>query len=52
LLRNIVGDVFTIKTSDVLSRKELKTSMMPTGMANALSYDEFAWLITFLSERK
>jgi putative heme-binding domain-containing protein len=52
VLRNIVGDVFTIKTSDVLSRKELKTSMMPTGMANALSYDEFASLVTFLSERK
>jgi putative heme-binding domain-containing protein len=52
VMRNITGDVFTIKTADVISRKELKTSMMPTGLANALSYDEFASLITFLSQQK
>jgi putative heme-binding domain-containing protein len=52
VMRNITGDVFTIKTADILSRKELKTSMMPTGLANALSYDEFASLITFLSQQK
>ncbi|MDN3581422.1 DUF7133 domain-containing protein [Mucilaginibacter flavus] len=52
VLRNIAGDVFTIKASDVISRKELKTSMMPTGMANALSYDDFASLVTFLSQQK
>jgi putative heme-binding domain-containing protein len=52
VMRNIVGDVFTVKVSDILTRKELKTSMMPTGLANALSYDEFASLITFLSQQK
>ncbi|AMR31081.1 heme-binding protein [Mucilaginibacter sp. PAMC 26640] len=52
VMRNISGDVFTIKTSDIVSRKELKTSMMPTGMASALSYDEFASLVTFLSQQK
>jgi putative heme-binding domain-containing protein len=52
VMRNIAGDVFTIRTSDVLSRKEMKTSMMPTGLANALSYDEFASLVTFLSQQK
>lgn len=52
VMRNIVGDVFTIKASDVISRKEMKTSMMPTGLANALSYDEFASLVTFLSQQK
>ncbi|TSD66713.1 c-type cytochrome [Inquilinus sp. KBS0705] len=52
VMRNIVGDVFTIKASDIVSRKELKTSMMPTGLANALSYDEFASLVTFLSQQK
>lgn len=52
VMRNITGDVFTIKAADVISRKELKTSMMPTGLANALSYDEFASLITFLSQQK
>lgn len=52
VLRDIAGQVYTIKTSDILSRKELETSMMPTGLANALSYEEFASLITYLSERK
>lgn len=52
VMRDIGGNVFTVKASDILSRKELKTSMMPTGMANALSYDEFASLVTFLSQQK
>jgi putative heme-binding domain-containing protein len=52
VMRNIAGEVFTINTADILSRKELKTSMMPTGLANALSYDEFASLVTFLSQQK
>ncbi|GAA4435288.1 hypothetical protein GCM10023188_27180 [Pontibacter saemangeumensis] len=52
VLRNIAGQVFTIKTADIVSRKELETSMMPAGLANSLSYEEFASLITFLSEQK
>jgi putative heme-binding domain-containing protein len=52
VVRDIAGNVYTIKASDVVSRKELKTSMMPTGLANALSYDEFASLVTFLSQQK
>lgn len=52
IMRNITGDVYTVKTSDILSRKEMETSMMPTGLANALSYDELASLVTFLSNNK
>lgn len=52
VMRDITGQVYTIKKADVLSRKELDSSMMPTGLANALSYDEFASLITFLSQQK
>ncbi|GAB3916033.1 DUF7133 domain-containing protein [Larkinella terrae] len=52
VLRDITGQVYTIKASDIVSRKELETSMMPTGLANALSYEEFASLITFLSQQK
>ncbi len=52
VLRNIAGEVFTIKTADILSRKELENSMMPEGLANALSYEEFASLLTFLSQQK
>lgn len=51
-LRDISGQVTNIKTSDIIKRKELETSMMPTGLANALSYEDFASLITFLSEQK
>ena len=52
VMRNIAGQIFTIKTGDILTRKELETSMMPPGLANALSYEDFASLITFLSQQK
>lgn len=52
MLRDIAGKVHTINTKDIQSRKELPTSMMPTGLANALSYEEFASLITWLSQQK
>ncbi len=52
VLRNIAGEVFTIKSSDILTRKEMDQSMMPAGLANALSYDELASLVTFLSQQK
>lgn len=52
VLRDITGQVTTIKTADIISRKELETSMMPAGLVNALSYEEFASLLTFLSQQK
>ncbi|RZM26621.1 MAG: c-type cytochrome [Pedobacter sp.] len=52
VLRNIAGEVFTIKASDILTRKEMDQSMMPAGLANSLSYDELASLVTFLSQQK
>jgi putative heme-binding domain-containing protein len=52
ILRDITGQTTTIRTADISSRKEMETSMMPTGLANELSYEEFASLITFLSEQK
>jgi putative heme-binding domain-containing protein len=52
VLRDIAGQVYTVKASDILSRKEMETSMMPTGLVNALSYEEFASLLTFLSQQK
>lgn len=51
-LRNIAGEVFTINTSDILSRKEMEMSMMPAGLANSLSVEEFASLVTYLSQQK
>ncbi|WP_429774010.1 DUF7133 domain-containing protein [Agaribacillus aureus] len=52
VIRNIAGQVFTIKAEDISERKELETSMMPAGLVNSLSYHEFASLLTFLSEQK
>ncbi|MEO8413085.1 MAG: c-type cytochrome [Ginsengibacter sp.] len=52
VLRDISGKVYTVLTRNIKKREELKNSMMPTGMANALSYEEFASLITFLSQQK
>ncbi|MBJ6367617.1 DUF7133 domain-containing protein [Snuella sedimenti] len=52
VMRNIAGQEFTIKTSDIASRDELETSMMPAGLANALSFEEFASLVTYLSKQK
>lgn len=52
VMRDIAGEVYTVNAADILSRKEMKTSMMPTGLANALSYDEFASLVSFLAQQK
>jgi len=52
VMRDITGQVTTIKVKDIVSRQEMETSMMPSGLANALSYEELASLITFLSEQK
>ena len=51
-MRDITGEVYTVNAADILSRKEMKTSMMPTGLANALSYEEFASLVSFLEKQK
>ena len=51
-MRNITGAEFVIKTKDIISRKEFETSMMPPGLANSLSFEEFASLITYLSLQK
>ncbi|TDE15365.1 DUF7133 domain-containing protein [Dyadobacter psychrotolerans] len=52
VMRDITGQVSTIRVKDIVSRQEMETSMMPSGLASALSYEELASLITFLSEQK
>ncbi|MEX2594504.1 MAG: heme-binding protein [Anditalea sp.] len=52
ILRDITGAAHTINTEDIQKREELETSMMPAGLANSLSYEEFASLITYLSQQK
>ncbi|SEJ75108.1 putative heme-binding domain-containing protein [Cyclobacterium xiamenense] len=52
VIRNIAGQAFTLAADNVMKRTEMENSMMPAGLANSLSYEEFASLITFLSEQK
>ena len=51
-LRDITGKVTTIETKDIAEREVLKTSMMPTGLANSLSYEEFTSLVDYLSQQQ
>lgn len=51
-IRDISGSVFTLKTEDISDRSELNSSMMPAGLASALSLHEFASLVNFLSQQK
>lgn len=52
VIRNIAGQVSTLKIEDIEKREELENSMMPAGLANSLSFEEFASLITFLYQQK
>jgi len=52
ILRDIAGQVYNIRTSDIIKREELAHSMMPAGLTNALSYEELASLVAYLSEQK
>lgn len=52
ILRDMAGQVTTLKTADVEHEEHLPTSMMPPGLANALSLEEFADLVTYLAGMK
>ena len=51
-MRNIAGIVTTIKTADVKEEKLLPTSMMPVGLANGMSIEDFVSLVKFLAKQK
>ena len=51
-LRDITGKVTKIATSNIAEREEIANSMMPTGLANSLSFEEFSSLVTFLYQQK
>lgn len=51
-IRNIAGVATELSMADVAERKQLENSMMPEGLANALSYEEFASLVAFLEQQK
>ena len=52
VIQNIAGHLFTVKTTDIISKEELVTSAMPLGLTNPLTFEEFASLVTFLADLK
>lgn len=50
-LRDITGNALKVAVSEVKSEDHLPTSMMPPGLANSLSLQEFASMVRFLSEQ-
>ena len=51
-IRDITGKASRLKAGDIKERKELELSMMPAGLADALSIEEFASLVAFLASQK
>lgn len=51
VIRNITGQATSIEKSNINSREELESSIMPSGLANSLSYEEFTSLVDFLSKQ-
>lgn len=51
VLRDIGGQSTVIEKSDIASRRELEASVMPAGLANALSYKEFTALVDYLARQ-
>jgi len=52
VLRNMTGQVTTLAAADVVKEAHLPVSMMPPGLANALSLEDFASLVAYLASQK
>jgi putative heme-binding domain-containing protein len=51
-IRDIAGNATKLEKKNIKERKALENSMMPAGLANSLSYEELASLVTYLSQQK
>ena len=51
VIRNIAGVANTVDKSTIKERRELESSMMPAGLANSLSFQQFASLVDFLKNQ-
>ncbi len=51
-IRDIAGQATELEKSNIESREEMENSMMPSGLANALSFEELASLVTYLQSQK
>ncbi|WP_425638081.1 DUF7133 domain-containing protein [Algoriphagus yeomjeoni] len=52
VIQDITGTATKLDKSKIKTRKVMETSMMPPGLANALSYEELASLVTYLQAQK
>ncbi|MCB0686988.1 MAG: c-type cytochrome, partial [Saprospiraceae bacterium] len=51
-IRDITGKATILEKKNIKDRKELENSMMPVGLANSLSFEELASLVTYLQQQK
>ena len=51
-IRDLTGNATKLVKKDIKSREEMENSIMPAGLANSLSYEELASLVTFLQGKK
>jgi putative heme-binding domain-containing protein len=51
-MRDIAGTVTTLKTSEIANETLLPISMMPAGLANGMSMNDFASLVHYLAAQK
>jgi putative heme-binding domain-containing protein len=51
-IRDITGNATKLAKKNIKSREEMENSIMPAGLANSLSYEELASLVTFLQGKK
>src|SRR5699024_9228777 len=51
-IRNIAGVATDLYVADIAERNQLEYSMMPEGLANSLSYEELASLVSYLEDQK
>ena len=51
-IRDIAGKVTRLKPADIASETLLPISMMPAGLANGMSIEDFASLVHFLAAQK
>lgn len=51
-LLDIAGNATKLEKKNIKDREELENSMMPSGLANSLSFEELASLVTYLAQQK
>jgi putative heme-binding domain-containing protein len=51
-LRTIAGQISKLKASEIKSRTDMKTSMMPPGLASGMSVNDFVSLVDWLKSQK